>query len=111
MSTSEGETVFTGSISNLGGKKRAPHPAYQFCINAEPHWMFVFLMSQLLFWTKGFESCVASGDYCYTDNHYDHHGGIPSGPNGSGVFIISLLLMVLCCLVLIAKIVVFKPEV
>ncbi|KAJ8598667.1 hypothetical protein CTAYLR_003079 [Chrysophaeum taylorii] len=74
---------------------------------AEPHWMFVFFFAHLLFWLVGFQWDPAR---IYSDNHYNHDGGIPSGPSGSGVFIISSMLMVVATITVAVKAVTFEPE-
>mmetsp|Transcript_8562 Transcript_8562/g.17725 ORF Transcript_8562/g.17725 Transcript_8562/m.17725 type:complete len:94 (-) Transcript_8562:134-415(-) len=58
-------------------------------------WSLVFTFAQILFWVYGFP---ALHDYGYDDaNKLAGSGGfgsIPSGPSGSGVGIISTILMV-----------------
>eukprot|EP00519_Triparma_laevis_P013697 CAMPEP_0182490662 /NCGR_PEP_ID=MMETSP1321-20130603/444_1 /TAXON_ID=91990 /ORGANISM="Bolidomonas sp., Strain RCC1657" /LENGTH=91 /DNA_ID=CAMNT_0024692885 /DNA_START=19 /DNA_END=294 /DNA_ORIENTATION=+ len=56
-------------------------------------WTFNFVFSQALFWGYGFP---ALNDYGYDDAEKSQSGlgGIPSGPSGSGVAVISTMLMV-----------------
>lgn len=104
MSTMEG-SVFTGSISELSEKKKPHHPIVQFCFFSEPHWIFALLFSHILFWTVGFQPDL---ERIYNDNHYNHDGGIPSGPSGSGVFVISVMLMVVATITVGVKAAYFK---
>ena len=46
----------------------------------------------------------------YSDDKFNHDGGIPSGPSGSGIFPISLLLMCSVTVTVLAKVAVFVPE-
>lgn len=46
----------------------------------------------------------------YDNTRYNHHGGIASGPSGSGVFPVSLLLMVTAVFVVAAKVYNFVPS-
>ena len=103
MSTVE----FSGSISELKSKATPAHPVVQFCLHKEPHWMFVFLFAHLLLWLVGFQWDPAR---VYSDNHFNHDGGIPSGPSGSGVFVISVMLMVIATITVTAKAVTFVPD-
>eukprot|EP00518_Triparma_eleuthera_P000088 CAMPEP_0182456916 /NCGR_PEP_ID=MMETSP1319-20130603/2618_1 /TAXON_ID=172717 /ORGANISM="Bolidomonas pacifica, Strain RCC208" /LENGTH=163 /DNA_ID=CAMNT_0024655265 /DNA_START=38 /DNA_END=529 /DNA_ORIENTATION=+ len=59
----------------------------------EPGWSFNFIMAHLLFWAFG----VPTGwEYGYDDtNLHKTDGNIPSGPSGSGVVIISMLLVMM----------------
>jgi len=82
----------------------------QFCWGAEPHWMFVFVLSHLLFWMRGGAIHHFEFTSLYNDAKFNHDGGIPSGPSGSGIFPISLLLMVCVTTTVIAKAAVFVPE-
>ena len=100
-------SIFTGSISELRGKKSLSHHVVQFCWQSEPHWMFVFIFAHLLFWTVGFQW---DPKRIYSDNHFNSDGGIPSGPSGSGQFIITVMLMVTSTLVVASKAAVFVPE-
>ncbi|OQR84640.1 hypothetical protein ACHHYP_13136 [Achlya hypogyna] len=55
-------------------------------------WAFNFICSNILFWLAGFP---AVQKYGYSSENYDAYGGIPSGGEGSGVFIVTLVLMVM----------------
>ena len=111
MSTAgESKSVFSGSISDLKTKKAPPHPILQFCYYQEPHWMMVFTLSHLLFWLRGIPHKPEAFRF-YNDNKFNHDGGIPSGPFGSGIFPVSLILTVVVTVTVLAKVAVFKPEV
>ena len=71
--------------------------------------MFVFTLSHLLFWMRGVRQRTTV-DRVYNDNFHDHDGGIPSGPSGSGVFPVSLLLTVTVTVVVAVKIAFFVPK-
>eukprot|EP00633_Aureoumbra_lagunensis_P002882 CAMPEP_0197285072 /NCGR_PEP_ID=MMETSP0890-20130614/205_1 /TAXON_ID=44058 ORGANISM="Aureoumbra lagunensis, Strain CCMP1510" /NCGR_SAMPLE_ID=MMETSP0890 /ASSEMBLY_ACC=CAM_ASM_000533 /LENGTH=109 /DNA_ID=CAMNT_0042752225 /DNA_START=73 /DNA_END=402 /DNA_ORIENTATION=- len=107
MTDADSSSIFTGSISDLRAKKAPPHPIVQFCLHAEPHWMFAFTFSHLLFWLVGFQWDPAR---IYSDNHFNSDGGIPSGPSGSGQFIVTVMLMVVATVVIAAKAIVFQPQ-
>ena len=109
MSTAESKSVFSGSISDLKSKVKPPHPILQFCRDAEPHWMSVFFLSHLLFWLRGIPH-APEGYRFYNNNKFDHDGGIPSGPFGSGVFPISLILTVVSTVTVGVKAYHFKPS-
>ena len=111
MSQAQSQSVFSGSISDLKAKVAPPPPVVQFCRDQEPHWMFVFTLSHLLFWMRGIPSGDLDKGRFYNDNKFNHDGGIPSGPMGSGVFPISLILTVVVTVTVAAKAVVFKPAV
>lgn len=71
--------------------------------------MFVFILSHLLFWMRGIPHEPTMGRF-YNNLHYNHNGGIPSGPFGSGVFPISLILTFVVTVTVAAKAWVFVPE-
>ena len=72
--------------------------------------MFVFILSHLLFWYRGGVIHGFAFENLYSDDKFNHDGGIPSGPSGSGIFPISLLLMCSVTVTVLAKIAVFVPE-
>ncbi|CAN0332341.1 unnamed protein product [Hapterophycus canaliculatus] len=63
-------------------------------------WMFNLIMAHLLFWLFGFTALLEFG---YSDLNQNGSGQIRSGPSGSGVGIISTLLMAVATLVVIVK--------
>ena len=73
--------------------------------------MFVFILSHLLFWYRGGVIHGFKFENLYSDDKFNHDGGIPSGPFGSGVFPISLILTVTVTVTVAVKAAVFKPEV
>ncbi|GMH73852.1 hypothetical protein TrLO_g2380 [Triparma laevis f. longispina] len=70
-------------------------------------WTFNFVFSQALFWGYGFP---ALSDHGYDDAEKSpaSFGGIPSGPSGSGVAIISTMLMVVGALAWSSAFLAFK---
>ncbi|CAK4072775.1 unnamed protein product [Aphanomyces euteiches] len=67
-------------------------------------WGFNLVVSNILFWLTGFPTVR---DYGYSSENYDENGGIPSGGEGSGVFVITLVLMVICYIVYFGRMVTF----
>ena len=63
-------------------RARRRHPIIQFCWGQEPHWMFVFILSHLLFWYRGGVIHGFKFENLYSDDKFNHDGGIPSGPSG-----------------------------
>ncbi|KAF0698643.1 Aste57867_10737 [Aphanomyces stellatus] len=63
-------------------------------------WGFNLIISNILFWLTGFPTVR---DYGYSSTNYDENGGIPSGGEGSGVFVITLVLMIVCYLVYFSR--------
>ncbi|CAM9482552.1 unnamed protein product [Scytosiphon promiscuus] len=63
-------------------------------------WMFNLVMAHLLFWLFGFTALL---EYGYSDLNQSSSGQIVSGPSGSGVGIITTLLMAVATLVVIVK--------
>mmetsp|Transcript_11155 Transcript_11155/g.14483 ORF Transcript_11155/g.14483 Transcript_11155/m.14483 type:complete len:130 (+) Transcript_11155:153-542(+) len=61
-------------------------------ISTHVGWTLVFIFAHVLFWMEGFPTVI---EYGYSDLYKDDNGAIPSGPSGSGVFPISVILMVL----------------
>ena len=72
--------------------------------------MFVFILSHLLFWYRGGVIHGFKFENLYSDDKFNHDGGSPSGPSGSGIVPISLLLMCSVTVTVLAKIAVFVPE-
>ena len=60
-------------------------------VAAESAWTFAFVMSWILFVSYG---VTAIAEYGYQDDKFHLNGSIPSGPSGSGVFIITLMLTI-----------------
>lgn len=86
-----------GSAISAATVKNRFFPIWFFFNNAG--WSLIFVLGHALFWEYGVKEGVAK--YGYTDdNKYDSDaeglgtGGIASGPSGSGVFIVSLMLVV-----------------
>ncbi|EQC37448.1 hypothetical protein SDRG_05051 [Saprolegnia diclina VS20] len=65
-------------------------------INSNYGWAFNLIASNILFWLAGFPTVQKYG---YSSDNYDIYGGIPSGGEGSGVFIVTLVLMCICYIV------------
>uniref|UniRef100_A0A6U4K512 Uncharacterized protein n=1 Tax=Phaeomonas parva TaxID=124430 RepID=A0A6U4K512_9STRA len=70
-------------------------------------WTMLFVLGHILFWVYGF---TAINEFGYTDsNKYDEGptdlgtGGVASGPSGSGVFMISLFLVIPITLIYIKQ--------
>mmetsp|Transcript_14942 Transcript_14942/g.30744 ORF Transcript_14942/g.30744 Transcript_14942/m.30744 type:complete len:87 (+) Transcript_14942:39-299(+) len=70
-------------------------------------WTFNFVMSQILFWVWAFP---ALNDYGYDDSNKSPSGSIESGPSGSGVGIISSMLMVVALLTWFGKLMSYTPK-
>ena len=64
-------------------------------------WTFNFVVAQILFWAIGFPVVL---EYGYSNTSYNSKGGIPSGPEGSGVFIISTVLCFLATTIYLLQI-------
>ena len=64
-------------------------------------WTFNFLAAQILWWVVAFPVAIKYG---YSNNNYDSKGGIPSGGEGSGIFIICLVIVVLVTLVYVKQV-------
>ena len=62
-------------------------------ISAEAAWTFALVFTYLLFFVLAVPDFI---EYGYSDDEKANDGGIQSGPSGSGLFIVSLLLF-LCC--------------
>ncbi|OQS02893.1 hypothetical protein THRCLA_21292 [Thraustotheca clavata] len=67
-------------------------------------WAFNLLCSNLLFWLAGFPTVQKYG---YSSTNYDEYGGIPSGGEGSGVFIVTLVLMCLCYIIYFSRMIAY----
>ncbi|KAF0715126.1 hypothetical protein DYB37_007589 [Aphanomyces astaci] len=70
-------------------------------------WGFNLVVSNILFWLTGFP---IYRDYGYSNVHYNEKGGIASGGEGSGVFVITLVLMLICYLVYFGRMISFLTE-
>ena len=95
------------------GRRATPEPQPQRVCRATPEPRpppQVFVLAHFLFWNRVYTATNFDLHRLYTDNHFSHDGGIPSGPSGSGIFPIALLLMVTVTVVVGAKAIVFVPE-
>ncbi|CAM9683513.1 unnamed protein product [Pylaiella littoralis] len=70
-------------------------------------WIFNLVFAHLLFWLFGFTALL---EYGYSDLNQDSSGQIKSGPSGSGVGIITTLLMAVASLVVIVKAIRHDPN-
>lgn len=70
-------------------------------------WMFNLVMSHLLFWLFGFTALL---EYGYSDLNQSAGGQIKSGPSGSGVGIITTLLMAVASVVVVVKAARYDPN-
>lgn len=64
-------------------------------------WTFNFVAIQILFWWQGFPTVLKYG---YSNDEFNSKGGIPSGGDGSGVFIITVLLFIVTTIIYVARI-------
>ena len=62
-------------------------------ISAEAAWTFALVFTYLLFFVLAVPDFI---EYGYSDDKKANDGGIQSGPSGSGLFIVSLLLFICC---------------
>ncbi|CAN0393656.1 unnamed protein product [Ectocarpus sp. 13 AM-2016] len=69
--------------------------------------MFNLIFAHLLFWLFGFTALL---EYGYSDLNQDSSGQIKSGPSGSGVGIITTLLMTIGTLVVVVKAIRYDPN-
>ena len=65
---------------------------YRF-VSAEAAWTFALVFTYLLFFVLAVPDFI---EYGYSDDEKANDGGIQSGPSGSGLFIVSLLLFICC---------------
>lgn len=65
-------------------------------------WTFNFVAIQALFWAAAFPVVLEHG---YSNDSYDDDGGLPSGGDGSGIFIICVFLCVLTTIIYIKQMV------
>ena len=65
---------------------------YRF-VSAEAAWTFALVFTYLLFFVLAVPDFI---EYGYSDDKKANDGGIQSGPSGSGLFIVSLLLFICC---------------
>eukprot|EP00903_Cladosiphon_okamuranus_P017083 g15742.t1 len=70
-------------------------------------WMFNLIFAHLLFWLFGFTALL---DYGYSDLNQSASGQIKSGPSGSGVGIITTLLMCIATVVVVIKAIRYDPN-
>jgi hypothetical protein len=69
-------------------------------ISENTGWGFNLVVSNILFWLTGFPTYR---DYGYSSENYNEKGGIPSGGQGSGVFVVTIVLMLLCYIVYFSR--------
>jgi len=69
-------------------------------------WTVNLILTWVMFWVYGFP---VWRDYGYSDK-LNPEGGFDSGPNGSGVAVISLGLIVSCTAIWTSQLLAFKPE-
>ncbi|KAJ0391092.1 hypothetical protein P43SY_002704 [Pythium insidiosum] len=65
-------------------------------------WTFNLLATHAMFWAVGFPLVL---DYGYSNSNYNEKGGIPSGAEGSGAFIVTLFICVLCTIIYVLRLV------
>ncbi|OWZ24809.1 hypothetical protein PHMEG_00083 [Phytophthora megakarya] len=65
-------------------------------------WTFNLITTHLLWWIVGFPIGLKYG---YSSNSYNDKGGLPSGPEGSGAYIVTLFVCALCTAVYFARLV------
>jgi hypothetical protein len=65
-------------------------------------WNFNLVATHAMFWAVGFPIAL---DYGYSSDNYNEKGGIPSGSEGSGAFVITLFTCLLCTLIYIFRLV------
>ncbi|CAM9675135.1 unnamed protein product, partial [Choristocarpus tenellus] len=75
-------------------------PTAKAFIGSNVPWLFNVLFAHILFWVYGAPALI---DYGYSDLNQDSSGSLQSGPSGSGVGIVSGLLMSIGTLVIIFK--------
>lgn len=56
-------------------------------------WTFNLITTHLTWWIVGFPIAL---EYGYSSDAYDGKGALPSGPEGSGVYIVTLFVCALC---------------
>ncbi|CAM9370182.1 unnamed protein product [Discosporangium mesarthrocarpum] len=79
-------------------------PTVKAFLGSELPWLFNLIMAHLLFWLYGAPALI---EYGYSDLSQNSSGGIPSGPAGSGVGIVTGLLMALGTCIVAVKAVSF----
>ncbi|TMW62895.1 hypothetical protein Poli38472_005513 [Pythium oligandrum] len=67
-------------------------------------WTFNLLATHAMFWAVGFPLVL---DYGYSNDNYDDKGGIPSGSEGSGAFIVTLFICILCTIIYFTRLAMF----
>ncbi|KAE9031190.1 hypothetical protein PF005_g414 [Phytophthora fragariae] len=65
-------------------------------------WTFNLITTHLLWWIVGFPIAL---DYGYSSNSYDARGALPSGPEGSGVYVVTLFVCTLCTAVYLTRLI------
>ncbi len=69
-------------------------------LNENYGWTFNLLSTHAMFWAVGFPLVL---DYGYSNKNYNEKGGIPSGSEGSGAFIVTLVVCLLCTMIYIFR--------
>ncbi|RLN47942.1 hypothetical protein BBJ29_006782 [Phytophthora kernoviae] len=65
-------------------------------------WTFNLITTHLLFWIVGFPIGL---EYGYSSQSYDKKGALPSGPEGSGAYVVTLFVCALCTAVYLARVI------
>ncbi|POM57650.1 Hypothetical protein PHPALM_37806 [Phytophthora palmivora] len=65
-------------------------------------WTFNLITTHLLWWIVGFPIGLKYG---YSSTAYNTKGGLPSGPEGSGAYIVTLFVCALCTLIYFVRLV------
>ncbi|KAH7484486.1 hypothetical protein KRP22_005653 [Phytophthora ramorum] len=65
-------------------------------------WTFNLITTQLMWWIVGFPIAV---EYGYSSDEYDAKGALPSGPEGSGAYVVTLFVCTLCTTVYFTRVV------
>lgn len=83
--------------SSMSPTPQAPHKkSLRTFVGENMGWTFNLLTTQAMFWAVGFP---LAKDYGYASSEYNERGGIPSGSQGSGAYVVTLFVCALCTLV------------
>lgn len=63
-------------------------------------WTLNLVLTHAMFWAVGLPVAL---DYGYSSKNYNEKGGIPSGSEGSGAFVVTLFICLLCTLIYIIR--------
>ncbi|GMF37096.1 unnamed protein product [Phytophthora fragariaefolia] len=78
----------------------APQKSIIHFITDNSGWTFNLITTHLMWWIVGFPIAM---DYGYSSSSYDAKGALPSGPEGSGAYVVTLFICVLCTTVYMAR--------